>query len=554
MLNFPDGSRPGPTAMHEPEPTPVDDRPLTPQRFVAIFRRRAPIVLACLLVAVGVELAYSLTAHKQYTATAALVFNNAPLNQQIAGLQTPISSDPQSQQDTNLQLLSLGNMSRETAARVGQGLTASAVRKSMAFSPSGDTTVVEVSSTLPSPALAARVANTYARTFVNEQENAGHQYYQSALRTVDRQIAKLSPRQAKGVQGLDLENRAQSLATLAQVRTGTVSLAQNANVPTSPSAPSVKRNTIVAALLGLLVGIALAFLVERVDQTIRDPTELERAYGLPLLGAVPLSPALKRSALGSTPQAPPAEVADTFQFIRARLRYFNVDRNLHAIAVVSAQPGDGKTTVAHWLANAVASMGSRVLLLEADLRRPTVAQELGLRSGPGLADFLIGSCSFEAATQTVEFDRPVANGGRNRSLDVVTAGALPPNPAEMLESRAMAELLQHAKSTYDVVLIDTPPLGAVSDAMPLARVVDGVVIVAQMGHQRRDAAQRLHATLTSVHAPLLGVIANRIKGHDAAYDYTYTYSSDAKSGYADSYGIAARQAVSTETSVPSDAD
>lgn len=504
----------------------TDGAQLASQRILAIFRRRAPIILLCICVAVGATLVYSFTARKQYTATAALVFNNSSLNQQVAGLPTSSNSNPLSQQDTNVQLLSLGDMARKTAERVGHGLTPSEVFNSMAFSPSGDTTVVNVASTLASPTLAAHVANTYSRIFVTEQENAGHQYYRSALRTIERQIARLSPGQAKGVQGLDLQNRAQSLATLAQVRTGAVSIAQSAKVPTAPSSPDTKRNAIIAAFLGLLLGVGLAFLVERLDQNIRDPSELERAYGLPLLGAIPLSSELRRRNGGPRPQQPPTAVADTFQFIRARLRYFNVDRDLHTVAVVSAQPGDGKTTVTHWLANAVALMGSRVLLIEADLRRPSVAQELGLRSGPGLADVLIGSCSLDAATQSIGLGSATStNGVGNRSLNVVTAGALPPNPAEMLESKAMLEVLQLAKSTYDFVLIDTPPLGAVSDAIPLVRSVDGVVVVAQMGKHRRDSAARLRETLASVGAPLLGVIADRVKRHEAGYEYGYSYSS-----------------------------
>jgi succinoglycan biosynthesis transport protein ExoP len=505
---------------------PAQEHALTPHRLFAIVRRRAPIVLVWLVVAVGAALVYSETAQKQYTATAALLFNASPLNQQIAGLQSSFNTNPQSQQDTNLQLVTLGDMAEKTARQIGHGLTRAAVVDSLTVSPSGDTTVVNVSSTLPSPTLAARVVNTYAGTFVNEQENSDHQYYESALATIERQIARLSPRQAKGAQGLALQNRAQSLATLAQIRSGTVNLAQAARVPTAPSSPSVKRNAAIAGLLGLLLGLGLAFGIERMDENIREPSELEATYGLPLLGAVPLDSGLRRGDPGTGPREPSSTVVDAFQFIRARLRYFNVDRGLHTVAIVSSQPGDGKTTVTHWLANAAATMGSRVLLIEADLRRPTMAQEIGVQSGPGLADVLIGARSLDEAIQPV---RLVGAGGPvndERRLDVIVAGALPPNPAEMLESQTMSELLDQARSMYDFVVIDTPPLGAVSDAMPLVRAVDGVVIVAQMGHNRRDAAERLKGTLTAVEAPVLGVIANRVKARAGAYGYDYGYPSD----------------------------
>jgi capsular exopolysaccharide synthesis family protein len=506
-----------------------DQLDLTPRRIAGVFRRRAPLVLLCFVVAVGVALAYTLHARKEYTATASLLFNNTPLSQQIAGLQAVANVDVQSQQDTNIQLLKLGNLAQKTAVKVGHGLTAGAVAGSVGVSPEGDTTVVNVSSTLASPVLAAKVATTYAQLFVSEQENGNRQYYESALATVEGQIAKLSPSQAGGAQGLALQNRAQSLATLAQLRNDTVSLAQAAGVPGSASSPSIKRDVIAAGLLGLLLGVALAFAVERLDQRFREPEELESLSGLPLLGAVPDSSALRRGGRGVRGSTQTVEVADAFQFVRMRLRYFNVDRDLRTLAVVSAQPGDGKSTIAHWLADAAAGTGSRALVIETDLRRPTLAEELGVASGPGLADVLIGARTLEDVVQTAEIVSGGGDGADERRLDVVVAGALPPNAAEMLESQAMSDVLRLAKASYDFVVIDTPPLGAVSDSLPLMRRVDGVVIVAGMGRARRDVALQLADTLRSVDAPLLGVIANRVKTRGAGpYGYTYDVKNAAR--------------------------
>jgi capsular exopolysaccharide synthesis family protein len=156
-----------------------------------------------------------------------------------------------------------------------------------------------------------------------------------------------------------------------------------------------------------------------------------------------------------------------FQLIRAHLRYFNVDRELRTLLVASAAPGDGKTTVARHLAGAAARVGSRVLLLEADLRRPTIAAQLDISSGPGVLDVLIGAVSLSEATQSVDLDLPRVDGSGGRSLDVLVAGSsLPPNPGELIESHAMESLLEQAKAKYDLVVVDTPPLTAVSDAFP----------------------------------------------------------------------------------------
>jgi receptor protein-tyrosine kinase len=214
-----------------------------------------------------------------------------------------------------------------------------------------------------------------------------------------------------------------------------------------------------------------------------------------------------------------------FQLIRAHLRYFNVDRELRTLLVASPASGDGKTTVALHLAAAAAKMGSTVLLIEADLRHPTVAQQLDIHPGPGIADVLIGSVSLWKATQSIDLDQPSGISGQVPALDVLVAGApLPPNPSELIESDAMAAALRQASSTYELIVIDTPPLTAVSDAFPLLRKVDGVIIVGRIGGNPRDLAERLHHTLAGAGAPLLGVIANGFKVRRGSNGYGYDYT------------------------------
>jgi tyrosine-protein kinase len=496
---------------------------------IGLLRRRAPWIVLCFALVTVVAYGYSKHETKKYTATASLVFNNNQQAQEVAGLQTVGTNNQQATQDTNLKLVQLGDMATKTAERLGQGMTKEKVTSDLSISAQGESNIVDVAATATSAELAASIANTYTEQFVDEQQNSNHAYYASALALVNKQLAALSAKERASTAGLALQDRAQSLGVLAELRNGNVQIAQAASVPTSPSSPKVSRNTVLGALLGLLLGLGIAFLLERMDRRIREPKDLESIYDLPLLGVVPESAALARSPRRGTPgrDALPAAEAESFHLIRAHLRYFNVDRQLHTLLVASAAPGDGKTTVARHLAGAAAAMGSRVLLLEADLRRPTLAQRFDVPAGHGLSDVLIGSATLDEAVQAIELDEFSSARAKGRTLDLLIAGAaLPPNPGELIESHAMKALLDRARATYDLVVIDTPPLTAVSDAFPLLSKVDGVIIVGRVGRNRRDIAERLHDTLRGAGAPLLGVIANGFKAGrlGGSYGYTYDYA------------------------------
>ncbi len=500
-----------------------DSEALNLGQVLGVLRRRLPLILLCVVVLAAAAFGFSKQQTKEYTATAAVSFSNDPLSQQVAGL-PPVSVNPLTQQASNVELVRLGDMALKTAQQLGRGLTPGRVAGSLSIAAQGESNVVGVSATATSPVLAAGIANAYTHQFAKEQQGGNRRYFKSALALVNRQLNELPPAQRFGPAAVALQNRAQTLRLLEGLDYDNVRVAQVAGIPTAPSSPKTMKNTIVGALLGLLLGLGLAFVLERLhrDRHIDDLAELEEAFRLPLVGTVPESAALARAAgpAGSRRALSPAET-EAFRLILARLRFFNVDRDLRTVMVSSATRGEGKTTTARRLAEAAAASGSQVLLVEVDFREPTLARQLDLQAGPGLADVLIGTIPIEEAIQSVELGAAPQAGGGPRRLDVLACGGiLPPNPAELIASHAMSAALERTRARYGLIVIDTPPLTAVSDAFPLLRRVDGVLVVSWIGHSRRDLAKRLRQTLEESGAPTLGIVANRVRsGIQDAYGY-----------------------------------
>jgi receptor protein-tyrosine kinase len=493
---------------------------------LTVLRRRR-WVIALFTIFVG-ALSFALSEHqqKQYTATSSVVFQDPGLSQQASGLQatpTSLNQDPAQIMATNVQLLrKQAGVAPATAQAVGHGLTASAVSSAITAAEQGQTNVATVSATYPSPKLAAAVANTFVTKFIASRQAEQRASVRQALNLVQRQIAALTPQELAGTNGQALVDRAESLRILARLQTGGAQLLTPAKVPSSPSSPKVPRNTVLGLLLGLLLGLTIAFILERLDRRMKDVGDLEAAYRVPLLGTVPQSKSYTRPPhLASAADRGESEV---FRLLRAYLRYFNVDRELKSLLIASASPGDGKSTIARNLAQAAQETGTRTLLLEADLRRPSMAEHYGIHPEPGLSDVLIGGIELYGAIHSIPIATRVNGATSDVWLDVLVAGHPAPNPAELMESNAMAELLSWAAGEYELMVIDTPPIAVVSDAISLLRRVDGVVLVSQLGKNSRDSAVFLRERLVGVNAPLLGVVANGVKGRaESGYGYRYGY-------------------------------
>jgi capsular exopolysaccharide synthesis family protein len=356
------------------------------------------------------------------------------------------------------------------------------------------------------PKQAARIANAFAAAISQTRSN-------QALGQVDDQIATLSK------QGGDAATRTQVAQQLQQLRAaraglaGTTQVVEAASAPSSPVSPHPGRNAKIGFILAVLIAAGLVPLLDAVDRRLREPDELEEHFDAPLLGSIPDE---AFPGKGSGPF-----VHEAFQTLRAGLTYFNIDRTLNSVLVASPTRGDGKTTVAANLARALAEDGRNVIAVDCDLRRPQLAKRLGVADQVnfGLDSVLIDRKAISEALVDVAVE-----GGQLRVLP----GGSPPNPAVLLGSDRMRELLAKLSESVDMVIVDTPPLLSVSDAIPLQEQVSGTVLVVRMSHTSRDGIRKATAHISSAGGNLLGFVATGVQvggvGGLDAYGYGYGYA------------------------------
>ena len=286
-------------------------------------------------------------------------------------------------------------------------------------------------------------------------------------------------------------------------------------VPSTPTSPNVPRMLLFGGLLGLLLGAGQALLRDVLNTVVRSRRDIEQVSDQAILGAVPLDESVVDAlVLNSDPHGLRAEA---YRSVRTNLQFLALDKGGRSIVVTSSVPGEGKTSTAINLAATLAAAGEKVLLVDADLRRPRVATQLKLEGAVGLTTVLIGDARLGDVVQPY---------GRT-PLDVLTAGRVPPNPAELLGHARMRALLEDASKLYDTVIIDSPPLLPVTDAAVLAGETAGVVVVVGSGIVKRPELTASLEVLERVEARVLGLVLNRVKlSEGEAYGYRHSYYSD----------------------------
>lgn len=427
-------------------------------------------VLACLLAA----LVYTYSQPSLYTAQSQVFvsFSSAQTTTELNAGATYV----QRQVASYTSLVGTERVLDPVVEDLGLDMSSAVLRERVTAESPANTVLIHVSATHEEPVLAARIANAVAESLASE-------------------VAELETPEGEGASPVRLE------------------VVRSASVPAAPSAPSLRLNVAVALITGLMLGAGLAALRQALDTRVRSEEDIAALTDTAVIGHISIDETARDHPLvvQSSPRHPRSEA---FRRLRTNLQFLDLDGGPQAIVVVSSVPDEGKSTTAINLAITLADADARVLLIDADLRRPSVANYLGIEGSVGLTTVLIHRAELRDVIQ------PWGSAG----LFVVPSGAVPPNPAELVGSRTMAKLIEEVREQFDYVIIDTPPLLPVTDAALIAKMTNGALMVTGAGLVRRDQFLQSLSNLSSVNARVLGVVLNKVSrdadGHDYGY-YTY---------------------------------
>ncbi|MBV9339010.1 MAG: AAA family ATPase [Solirubrobacterales bacterium] len=471
-----------------------------------IVKRNLWIIILTTIAATGAAFALTKRQHPRYESTALLQFSALGPEYQILGVRyVPTVNDEAAQEQVDAVFVGSRPVAVLAASRTRPRLTADEVQNlvKVALQAQG-TRIVAVTASGGTAGAAAGLANIYARAASDIQRADDARRAEAAKQALEVEYAGLPYWQKHGNTGDSLRSNMEELDTLARIGTGSPQLLDPALPASAPVSPKPTRTAILGALFGLLLGAAIAAVREQSDRRLRDRRQVATAFDARVLAEIPRARGLRK---GRTFGDLPPSVVEAFQLLQANLRYAAATRTSR-VMLTSAVSDEGKSTVAWNLAAAAVAAGLRVLVVEADLRRPELAQRYGLDPSPGLAEVLSGSVAPSAAVRTVSKSAS-SNGAGPAEMSALVAGEAPDHPTKLFQSHRLPEVLEEAGHNYDLVLIDAPPLPT-ADAVPLVALADGVVIVTYVGRAKDADALQLREQLENLAPRVLGVVTNGV--------------------------------------------
>lgn len=514
--------------------------------YLRVLRRRKWIVLTCAILVPAAALFFSVRQTPMYQSSAEVFINKENIASALTGItDTTLFVDEERAAETQANIASVPAVATR-ALRIAKltDRTANDLITQSSIAPKGLTDIIGFKVTDPVPATARLLATSYAKAFVDYRARLDTAGIIRARKEVFNALKTLK-REGRTDEDLykSLENKQQELQTLQALQTSRAYVIRRAgNAP--QVAPAPKRNAILGLALGLVLGVGLAFAIDALDTRVRNANEVGERLGLTLMARVPPPPKGfgKDNRLVMLAQ-PTGTGAEAFRMMRTNLEFARLEgEDVRTILVTSALEQEGKSTTAANLAIAEARAGRRVALVDLDLRRPYIDRFFNLLHASGVTDVALGKVTLDEALAHADLSMggvlhgkapdPAANGhAEHGQLDVLVTGPLPPDPGEFVGTKKLAEILAELRRHYDLVILDTPPILRVGDAMTVASNADGILVVTQLGIVTRPVLRELRRTLDAAPVPKLGYVVTgsaRGEGYGGKYGY-------GGYGYGDSY-------------------
>jgi capsular exopolysaccharide synthesis family protein len=457
----------------------------------SVVRRRWPLIVGIAIACVLVAVVRHERAGKSYAAVASVAFQATTLPESALQVSSSTSGEPLRDAATEMLVAHSSEVALGVRKQLHISVEPSVLLDEVGVEVAPNANVLHFSATTGDPVVSARLANAFANQYIAFKTTAQDASIDAAQRQLQTQIAALP---AGSPSRVALEQSQQRLAGLRAVAGGGANIISQATPPTSPTGTSLKTTAVIGLLIGLAVAFAVVFLIESLDRRIKSIEEFEDAYGLPALAGVPQAAFESSSARGRE------HTLEPYRILRSALDFAAATRQLDTLLVTSAVSGEGKTTVAVDLAHAIALTGRDTVVVELDLRRPTVVSHFGLSHRDGLTSALVRDMSVDELLVRPFDDLP--------GLAILPAGRLPPNPSELLGTARVTNILGELVGEGTQVIIDAPPLNPVADAQILLnnQAVNAVLLVARAGRTTREEVRRARAILDQHLVEAVGLV------------------------------------------------